>query len=1369
MPPVDQPLRTRAQQIRKGKKRKPPPRPSRPSPAFGPLSAQTQPFRQAQKDAAKKTRRAQARLPEHAVPHIPVIANPTPKQQQAAKRTIIRHVNQRAGRGKTNTETLARRGAALRDLATSKAGRKFLNTGRYYAQVEAETPVYRQAAARNLRDRVAPGKPHRRIGVPGVASIDTTVLGRRLAAHLASGGAGAAGARVVSGVPKIAKNAGADVFNFPRNAIIGGVEIAKVANDLAGYLPASPQKGKSKRAKRLAKGFTEGALGQLVYHGDPKAAGKAFAEHPVYSALEFTGVGQVVGRTAGAASRAGVVGKAAKARAQTPRAPLRYGPGREQTKARSYSPNLIVQEAQRAADRSRKRRGHDPNVARGRRQSRLLNQQVDEFAGQAEGTRRRGREETTRVAAKLRPVRRGRPREEPKPSRRRRTAAAADRGTQRAAEGTALPGRLGRGRPEADVVLAAVEGRLHGPATFKRDVTRERDRLQRVYVEERATMGAAARQANREQVKALDRVLGDSKALANADEVFRAARDYKAQGGQVQKELIAQNVLDPDQALAAQVRPYAVSQMGARHDPTLRAPEHMATRHDEARQIEAELKGELKRAGERVARLAAQRNRAIGSHRTARAHEGGPHAVYYVGTRRFESRKAAVEHAKETKGTVKRVSLSKPEARRSGELARLDSAISAARQDRRAVQARYRQAQRDRVSSSPKKYATGLVDENGKKLSTAEIVEHMRANPDHGGGTGKLDLPGFVSHRRDTTGAKAHFVNWFDRRQTVDAKSRTGEATRTGSHAAGFRALEEHLVRGQGVVDSIKSFDDFVRQIGVKRSDGKHYTWAQAERVAGDMEDAYGVEMVPLRVAPARYDAATRQQILERQGTADSPQELESLVLRRLDEALNQPAKGSSTVENVVLVPAEQLKRFREHQATSSNVGAKAGQAVSRAFRGTVLPFSTKWLFGNAAEALLRSGLHGITPADVARGGAVMRELRKLDEEKFKDMDTRTRGGLLYGSGDRLDVHREARDFENTALETPAKVLAQTARLPVIRQVLGAVKAYQRAVFALNRGMETAYQTGVIGKQARKDVRELTGSWGKAVRMQRDVAKEVASGLLETPKQVQYARYIDEVLGKYSRFSPTTRRAIQTYAPFLPWYLNSARFVLYTLPAKHPAKTALLANVETTLQKDIEQLREDAPPGDLESAVRTKDGGYLPLARYTPFGAWTNLPEGAIDPLLPQISSFGQIIAGRSWTGKPLKLESGEQGTEIPGEKRAAMAFYALLEGFVPGVSIARRAQESGETAMDESTVLSPKTKRGSSYGTSALRRIIDPLRPTYLSPPGSTTAAKPPSAKVLRALGIDPRELRQATRESAAGLDEADLEELRRAARAAP
>jgi hypothetical protein len=562
--------------------------------------------------------------------------------------------------------------------------------------------------------------------------------------------------------------------------------------------------------------------------------------------------------------------------------------------------------------------------------------------------------------------------------------------------------------------------------------------------------------------------------------------------------------------------------MGARHDPTLRAPEAMAARHTQAREAEAAARADLAKAKRRVAALKA----------------GSPKLPAARQAQRRTARKEAAE-------------------------------------------ARWKQARRDRVASDPKKYATGLVDARGNRISTQQIVEHMRAHPDHGGGPGELDLPGFVSHRLDTRGARSFFVNWWDKRQTVDSKTRTGEATRTGAHASDFAALAEHLVRGRGVVDAIKSFDGFARQVGVKRADGKHYTWAEAQKAAPDMVDAYGQEMVPVRVAPARYSERTRQGILDRQDVGSGDQALENLTVRRLDEALNEPPQGQAGTRNVVLVPKLQVDRFRDHQSIVSMRGARVGQAYTRIFRATVLPFSTKWLFGNAAEAVIRSVAYGITPLDIWRGAKFFDAVKRVDDETFKQLDVRSRGGLLYGSGDKLNVYRTDKSFENSMLETPAKILATGVRLPVIRQIGAGLGAYERAVFGLNRAMESrGFQTAVAGKFARKEIHEFTGSWTKAIRLQREALDEVARG---------HAQH-----GQAGAVGALHRRGAGQVQPFLAGRAEvhaDDGAVPAVVPQRRPVRLPHAAGEASGEDGAAGERRDDAQRGDQRVAEEGAAGG----------------------------------------------------------------------------------------------------------------------------------------------------------------------------------
>lgn len=1205
---------------------KPAPKPKGNPQIFGPIGRADKPITTARKNAHRNTRRAERKMPSPVAPAIPKLKNPTPKQRQAAvdltrrslknqgingsnysaaKRAADPVTRKRLSRYEGAVKTQIRHAQVARTLQLlrndpqgkqiakllgvkpsklgsstdvarlarmSRAGQ--IPKGAFSQLADAGEAYGREVMARNI---VRPGRDHR-TKIAGLATVDFGRLQRGIATQLASGH----GYGLVRNVPHIAANAVSDAVNLPRGAVLGLYETGAAINEATQKaIPATeflPGKGSYSRGTKLIKGLDDGFVGQLV-QGNFDEAVKQFGEHPLNSLLEVTGAGQVVGRVAGAGARAGLAGSRAKAFSNQARPAKHFAAGSKvSTGDRRYSPNLIVQAVQRRSDSKRTVNGQVVARTNGER-SRVLNAAVDEFAGQQEGMRRRAREEVNRAVVDAMPRR----------------------------------GRLKAG-PERDVVFMAVERRLRSPKTFEQDLRREYARLTAIYERKGDKMSAAAKHGNKQQRKAIKRVLDDPKALARADEVFAAATKVRKITDANEQELIRLGGLDPDQSTAAKVRAYAVSVMGA----------------------------------------------------------------------------------KPTKKGLK-----------------LD----------------------------------------GEKLTTEQVVQHMRDND--------VDAPGFLSQRRDTQGARAYFVNWFGTgRSKPDSKGkRTGKATQQGSYAANWQAVQNSVVHQRGVVDAIKGFDDFAGRYGVKHPEGRPLKWKEAEELADKLEQETGVEWTPIRAVPAKYDKGRMDAILNGQDSLPA-----HFAADLIDERMRMLEAAPGT-DNVVLVPAAAVKRFRSHQIRTESKAARLGQAYTGLFRGTVLPFSTKWLTGNVAEAVFRMAVNGVTPADIGRGFRVMKALKAVDDEAYKQLDTRARGGLLYGSADRLSVHRTADDFKNSILEGPAKALGLLNRT-VLKPIIAPLEAAQRGIFAANRSFEKLAQTGVIGKAARQEARDFTGSWAKAAAMSKDVATEVAKGLTGTDKQVRFARQVDEVLGKYSRFGPEMRRFTQSVAPFFPWFVNAAKFSFYVLPAKHPVLASLLASVEQTMKEEWAEQHKDAPPGDLRYAIPTGNGGFLPLARYTPTGLVTDLsPTTVLEPILPQLQSVWHNLYGRNWAGEKLQLANGEKATE---EQRAVMALYTILEGTVPLVSIGRRLQERGETPYDDSRVWDPKSKPGT-VGTKpgigpAARRVFDPFRSTKVRPGASKSA---PDAPAEPRSELD--ELYDALEQDAASTRDAELDELYDALQASP
>jgi hypothetical protein len=122
----------------------------------------------------------------------------------------------------------------------------------------------------------------------------------------------------------------------------------------------------------------------------------------------------------------------------------------------------------------------------------------------------------------------------------------------------------------------------------------------------------------------------------------------------------------------------------------------------------------------------------------------------------------------------------------------------------------------------------------------------------------------------------------------------------------------------------------------------------------------------------------------------------------------------------------------------------------------------------------------------------------------------------------------------------------------------GAPRAAE-TIFAINRAGEHGLQMAAFGKSVRREAQDFTRAWHKTLILSEKAMDDVAKGLVNTPTQQRFMAAQHELLGKYEGFSPALRAVIQGPAPFLPWALNAARFVFWTMPAHRSLQTALLS------------------------------------------------------------------------------------------------------------------------------------------------------------------------------------------------------------------
>lgn len=1282
------------------------------------------PFTTQKRQAQTNVRTARRALPTPVVAAPPVVTSPRPsakpaagssgapipkaqvhafllsqtKQAHAARQQIVGSIRQNV-KGLKGAERVQAIDRLIDEIATDPKLAGTRKAIRHYTAIEARTT--RPQTTATAKPGPAPKKAHVGVG-PLSATVNLTAASQAIttAAEKAAPGLSSAGA---SPAGKFGKNALSDIAHLPLMVPQTAYEIAAAAKEAAG--------GDTKRGKAILKGFTEGVYG-LAAQGKWSELEDYVREHPIYAGLELRGGKGIVGRGAGAVLRSGVAGKTAARAASTARKDIALSDeGARVADRQHYSPDVLTKVFQVLAEKARG--GDGKTMLRDHR------------------LRRRADFESDTAAATSRAV----------------------RGDEAKQAHSAKP----KG-PLAEVVGLVVQGVVR-PKSLEADLRKELGRLDHAHATAEFSTGAQKRQ-NRTTADAIRKVLDSPEAMRRIGDVAQSGRANVRAINDLEAKAVDLGAITPKRADRAKLFPAAQAHLGAEYSDApfraARAGEVAAGRalRDEAtvrRQRVAQARETEQQAQARVKTLAAK-------HKSERGKEGynAPIAVYHVGPGRFELRKDAVAAAKEHGipiSEIKRVALTSGEAKRVGEISQARRAAQSATQHRRAAEANLRALNKTGAAAEPARKAfedaragrkaamkggTQSLNVGGRFLPNTDILNAVGEDVAH--------LP----HHTQQRGARAHYQTAFAGRKNLDSsKKRTGSAFEKGAVDVSYDAVKEHRIRMRGVVNRIAEHDKIIHSIaitGPKTPQNPHgmMTWDQAEKLAENASDK-GAKLVPYRAVPGSYDRARIERIANDQSAVETT-DLEKLVDHEFAERLKAPAENDRTTPNTVLVPEQIVNQLQAQHAVSGTAG-KAWNIAADVFRRTVLPFSTKWLTGNVVEAGVRLAAVGAGPNAHRVGRNLLKELDTLDREEAIRVRAALTGGLLYGNRG-LTVKRVSEHFEGTSLAKPAAAVTVFGQLPVVKQLGHVMKGYTDAVFAFNRHIESSAQVAALGKYAKKEMQEMTGSWAKATRAQEKALQDVANGLLDSKNMHDAARYIDSTLGQYSRFSPGMRKFIQTAAPFVPWYLAATKFVFWTLPGKHPIKTAIYANVAANLQADFDAQHKGLPPGDLRGDIVTDNGTVLPFSRYVPFGAFSNITGGGneqltslIDPLFPQFKSAALATLGLNFSGHKARVDPKDRrGQDVTGGVRASMLVNSLLEAFVPAVGIAKRIREGGETGWDNSNVFFPKTKPGTDVKGGAANRILNPFRPSPIKARPTVTAA-PKATATTAPLPVSPED----------------------------
>ena len=575
------------------------------------------------------------------------------------------------------------------------------------------------------------------------------------------------------GVVPVAGQVAREAVNLPAVIVPSLYLTGKAGVEAAG--------GNSQEFDKLWNDWVKTGLLPALAKGDPKAAVHALKGHPLYSALEASGALSAVGRGAGAITRAasnGKVGGLAR--------PDLTVEGYPNVKVqRQYSRDLIRQAAQRAYDRKsgnviRPGTGSRLTPTLERRGDYLFRKHVvrdagDRFNANAQDAQRLGRQQSYKTAADLLP---------------RKKVLGVFKKLDRAS---------------ADVVVHAIERVVRHPETFHQDLQHYLDQLEAVAndtVGGQPVLDRAEMAANRSMAANIQKALshGPERVQGTID----AANAFIEAQRPIVDELIKRGLLQPDQAAKAAGIPFARIHLGATHGK----PEGLI------RQAKADLGATRRQARE-----------------TARQRVSGAAESRAVAAKKLNAAEAGRIAAERTVATLRaKVSAAKSETGRASALKRVEraqSVLDAARARVKSAKAESRAARAEwnrRAKAASREY-NAKVGEANKALADARKADHQLIDSEglpvtldrlraemakHG-----VEEPGFISHRAGTRGD--HWAPTNERGSLPKGK-RTGGSTARGSHEAGFEAVIRQLGRARGLLDRVKTWDEFITRFGSGRA-----------------------------------------------------------------------------------------------------------------------------------------------------------------------------------------------------------------------------------------------------------------------------------------------------------------------------------------------------------------------------------------------------------------------------------------------------------------------------------------------------------------------------------------------------------------------
>ncbi len=833
-----------------------------------------------------------------------------------------------------------------------------------------------------------------------------------------------------------------------------------------------------------------------------------------------------------------------------------------------------------------------------------------------------------------------------------------------------------RGHTAQALTQLAAEGALLTAKTFRVDAAK----LQTMWEEQLATPRGRTEEELRtlkSNIALVKKAQEDPKIYNQAKAIIAEGERHGVAGRALDQPIHTLGIKPKEQLDRAALSTYAMVHMGAKHytEAMHNAAEISARVHEDqlrhwADQMPA---GSAERAHVEMAWKAAREDRIAVS--------GKDRAAVLA----YEKAHGAAQKAKAAAGAV-----TNPEASRIAAL------------EKRATQAEAANVPKPKVTEA-------LRTAEGRPLSTEDIAKHVEA---FGRDPNTIT---YVPHVA-STGRKGLFYRPLEpgRRPSEERGVRTGAMLRRGELSINREVMHENRVGKATLATAVQQYDKIMKGTKVK-PDGVPYT---ADGIREALKLPENKDMVAVRMVTGNKDL---QDIAMGRIEPLAGENFASKLLE--DRVLKADDKGSNPVYG--LMSKVRYDRLME-QAKPLPKPIRMIQMGRKWFTFSVLA-QPKWLLGQFLEPhVIRLTTNG-AGLNLAGSAVDFSAWRKTIEPmlKSKDPEKRLAGEIMDSMAEGGNVGRKGRNIVRTHEDFPGSDALFAAHVfrnvPAIKQAIDLYVAIPETIFKANHYIERSAEQISFGKSFRTDFQELSGQWVKTMKLQGQALEDLQNGLIDTPRQERYAREMWTTLGKYDTFGPHFRALTSTIMPFVPWVLNSARFIFWTLPAHHTGLFSAIAlaanNVQSEWEEQHKALVEKYGPS-FENAYLSK-GKVYDTSRLLPTGVTDALVHGDFSELpgliAPQIRGPGLALEGKTPFNLDLMVPptaSNPKGKPSPWQI-AEIFINQALEQTTWGPSLARKAAEEGGSAYANSTFWSPKTKPGTKTGE-GIAAAINPLKPLH-------------------------------------------------------